>query len=280
VRLLVTGARGQLGTDLVALAAAEGHDVNGLDRAALDVTDASAVHDAVAAHRPDAVVHAAAHTRVDACETEVEAAYALNTTATWHVARACARAGAALVYLSTDYVFDGTLGRPYTEFDRVGPRSVYGRTKEAGEQKVRESLAEHYIVRTSWVHGVAGPNFATTMLRLGRERGALSVVDDQTGSPTFTPDLSRQILRLLDARMPGTYHVTGSGHCTWFELAGAIFERAGLDVRLTPTDTASFGAPAPRPPYSVLDNLMARQIGLPAMPAWEESLDRFLAGLG
>lgn len=277
MRALITGAGGQLGTDLRRCFAGAGHEVAGLDRAALDVTDPAAVREAVAHHRPDVVLHGAAFTKVDACETEVEHAWAVNTTGTWHLARAAADAGAAVVYLSSDYVFDGTLGRPYTEFDPVAPASVYGRTKEAGEQKVRASLDQHYIVRTSWVHGAAGGNFAKTMLRLGRERGAVSVVDDQTGSPTFTPDLAEQILRLVESGMPGTYHITNAGHCTWFEFARAIFDGAGVDVELTPTDTASFGAPAPRPQYSVLDNLMARQIGLPAMPAWEESLQRLLA---
>jgi dTDP-4-dehydrorhamnose reductase len=277
VKALITGAAGQLGHDLRTCFADAGHEVLPFDRHALDVTDPKDVQAALEHHRPDVVLHSAAYTKVDACETEVETAWAVNTTATWHLARSCADVGAAMVYLSSDYVFDGTLGRPYTEFDPVNPTSVYGRTKEGGERKVREALADHYVVRTSWVHGANGANFARTMLRLGRERGAVSVVDDQTGSPTFTPDLAAQILRLVEARMPGTYHVTGSGQCTWFELARAIFDQAGLPVELTPTDTASFGAPAPRPQYSVLDNLLTRQIGLPAMPPWEESLGRLLA---
>ena len=179
------------------------------------------------------------------------------------VARAVKEADKGRVY---------ALGRPYTEFDTVNPRSMYGRSKEAGEQLVRRTLDRHYIVRTSWVHGADGGNFAKTMLRLGRERGAVSVVDDQTGSPTFTFDLAPQIRRLAATGRPGTYNLTNRGHCTWFEFAAAIFDGAGLDVDLTPTDTASFGAPAHRPAYSVLDNLMARQVGLPDMPHWQDSL--------
>ncbi|WP_370325693.1 dTDP-4-dehydrorhamnose reductase [Euzebya sp.] len=277
MKVLITGASGQLGHDLQRAFTAVGDDVVATDRDALDVTDAKAVDAAVGHHRPDVVVHSAAFTAVDACEVETELAWAANAVAPWHVARACDAHGAAMVHISTDYVFDGTLGRPYTEFDEVRPTSMYGRTKEAGEQKVRDTLERHYIVRTSWVHGAHGGNFAKTMLRLGRERGAVSVVDDQTGSPTFTADLAPQIRRLADSGLHGTYHLTNTGSCTWFEFARAIFSHAGVDVDLTPTDTATFGAPAPRPAYSVLDNLLARHTGLPDMPAWQDSLARLLA---
>ncbi|WP_341252036.1 dTDP-4-dehydrorhamnose reductase [Euzebya pacifica] len=270
MKVLITGASGQLGHDLQR-AFADDHVV-ALDRASLDVSREADVQAAVADHRPDLVVHSAAFTKVDACETESETAWRVNATASWWVARACETVDAAMVYISSDYVFDGSLGRPYTEFDTVNPRSMYGRSKEAGEQLVRRTLDRHYIVRTSWVHGADGGNFAKTMLRLGRERGAVSVVDDQTGSPTFTFDLAPQIRRLAATGRPGTYHLTNRGHCTWFEFAAAIFDGAGLDVDLTPTDTASFGAPAHRPAYSVLDNLMARQVGLPDMPHWQDSL--------
>jgi dTDP-4-dehydrorhamnose reductase len=272
MRVLITGAAGQLGHDLQQAFGDAGDDVTALGRGDLDVTDRDAVRAAVEAATPQVVVHSAAFTKVDACETEPETAWAVNTTGSWWVAQACERIGATMVYLSTDYVFDGTNGRPYTEYDQVNPQSIYGRSKEAGEQKVRETLDDHYIVRTSWVHGAHGGNFAKTMLRLGRERGAVSVVDDQTGAPTFTFDLAPQIRRLVETGCTGTYHLTNAGHCTWFEFARAIFELAGLGVDLTPTDTATFAAPAPRPLHSVLDNLMARQIGLPPMPTWESSL--------
>lgn len=274
--MLITGAGGQLGTDLVSHFTATGTAVTPLDRSALDITDPISVDKAIEAAAPTVVVHAAAYTAVDACETETEHAWSVNATGSWNVARACREQGATMVYISTDYVFDGSIGRPYTEFDRTCPVSMYGRTKEAGEQKVRETLAEHYIVRTSWVHGSMGGNFAKTMLRLGRERESVSVVDDQTGSPTFTDDLSAQIDVLLQTDAFGTYHLTNTGHCTWFEFARMIFELADVDVDLKPTDTASFGAPAPRPAFSVLDNLMSRQVGLPAMPAWEDSLARLV----
>lgn len=277
MRVLVTGAGGQLGHDLMRAFAQD--EVVGLARAELDVTSEPAVVAAVRDHAPDLVVHAAAFTKVDACEAEPEIAWRVNALGSWWVARACALAEAAMVYLSTDYVFDGTADRPYTEFDPVGPRSVYGRTKEAGEQLVRETLPAHYIVRTSWVQGTHGANFVKTMLRLGRERGAVSVVDDQTGSPTFTFDLAPAIRQLAVTGRHGTYHLTNAGCCTWFEFAQAVFAEAGLDVACTPIYTAALAAPAPRPAFSVLDNLKARLVGLEPLPEWRASLKRLIAEL-
>lgn len=277
MKVLVTGAGGQLGTDLVA--AFSDHEVVGLARADLDVTDEPAVVAAVRDHAPDLVVHAAAFTRVDACEADPDTAWRVNALGSWWVARACALADAAMVAVSTDYVFDGTATRPYTEFDPVHPLSVYGQTKQAGEQLVRQTLARHYVVRTSWVLGVHGGNFVKTMLRLGRERGAVSVVDDQTGSPTFAFDLAPAIRSLAVSGRHGTYHLTNTGACTWFDLAAATFAEAGLEVALTPTDTATFGLPAPRPAYSVLDNRMARLTGLEPLPPWRDSLKRLVAEL-
>jgi dTDP-4-dehydrorhamnose reductase len=277
MKVLVTGAGGQLGHDLVAAFA--DHAVTGLSRAELDVTDEAAVVAAVRDLAPDLVVHAAAYTKVDACESDPDTAWRVNAVGAWWVARACALGDAAMVYLSTDYVFDGAAGRAYTEFDPVSPLSVYGRSKEAGEQLVRRTLDRHYIVRTSWLLGVHGGNFVRTMLRLGRERGAVSVVDDQTGSPTFAFDLAPAIRTLAVTGRYGTYHVTNSGSCTWYDLAAATFEEAGLPVDLTPIDTAGFGAPAPRPAYSVLDNRFARLAGLEPLADWRESLKRLVAEL-
>ena len=279
MRVLVTGAGGQLGSDVVAVLS-ELDDVVGLTRAQLDCTREADVVAAVRDHRPDVVVHTAAFTKVDACETAPDDAWQGNAAAAWWVARACDLAGATMVHVSTDYVFDGALGRPYVEFDAVSPRSVYGRTKEAGEQLVRRTLERHHIVRTSWVHGVGGANFATTMLRLGRERGEVAVVDDQSGSPTFTTDLARALRAVAVSGRYGTWHLTNTGSCTWYELARAVFREAGLRVDVRPTDTASFGAPAPRPAYSVLDNLVARMVGLDPLPHWRDALRRFVAALG
>lgn len=277
MRVLITGAGGQLGHDL--LAAFSDDDVVGLSHAQLDVTREPDVVAAVRDHSPDVVVHAAAFTKVDACESDPEVAWRVNAMGSWWVARACALAGATMVYLSSDYVFDGRAGRAYTEFDRPNPQSVYGRTKEAGEQLVRQTLREHHVVRTSWVLGTHGGNFVKTMLRLAQERDCLSVVDDQTGSPTFTFDLAPAIRRLAVSGRHGTYHLTNAGHCTWFELARATFEEAGIDIEVQPTDTASFGAPAPRPAFSVLDNTMAALTGIGPLPPWQTSLRRLVAAL-
>lgn len=277
MRVLITGAGGQLGHDLQKAFAAD--QVVALARADLDVADEAAVVAALRDHAPDVVVHAAAYTKVDAAETDEDEAWRINAIGSWWVARACKLAGAAMVYVSSDYVFDGTLGRAYTEFDRTNPQGVYGRTKEAGEQLVRETLPEHYIVRTSWVQGEHGGNFVKTMLRVGAERDVLTVVDDQTGSPTFTADLAPAIRRLAVTGRYGTYHVTNSGHCTWRELAQAVFAEAGMDVRVDPVSTADYGAPSPRPAYSVLDNRKARLVGLEPLPPWRESLRDLLGAL-
>jgi dTDP-4-dehydrorhamnose reductase len=277
MKVLVTGAGGQLGHDL--LEAFAGDDVVGLTRADLDVTDEPAVVAAVRDHAPDLVVHAAAFTKVDACESEPEVAWRVNALGAWWVARACSLAEADLVYLSTDYVFDGTAGRPYTEFDMPNPQSMYGRSKEAGEQLVRQAHHRHYIIRTSWVQGPAGGNFVKTMLRLGRERDALQVVDDQTGSPPFTFDLATAIRQVAVTGRHGTWHLTNGGACTWFEFARAIFDEAGITVDVSPIDTATYGAPAPRPAYSVLDNCLARETGLAPLPSWQDSLKQLIAQL-
>lgn len=274
MKILITGAGGQLGRDLMKAFADD--QVVGLERSQLDVTDEAAVVAAVRDHAPDLVLHSAAFTRVDACESDPDTAWRVNAIGSWWVARACALGDAAMVYVSSDYVFDGRAGRAYTEFDATNPLSVYGRSKEAGEQLVRRTLSRHYIVRTSWVHGTRGNNFVRTMLRLARERRSVSVVNDQTGSPTFTFDLAPAIRRLAVTGRHGTYHLTNSGQCTWFDLAQAVFEEAGLEVDLRPTDTATFGAPAPRPAYSVLDNLTARLTGIPPLPPWRDSLRRLV----
>lgn len=278
MRVLITGAGGQLGSDLQAAFAAD--EVVALSHADLDVAHEPGVVAAIRDAAPDVVVHAAAFTKVDACEDEPHHAWQVNAVGAWWVARAAELAGAAVVYPSTDYVFDGLLGRPYTEFDPVNPRSVYGRSKDGGEQLVRRACPAHYIVRSSWVHGTVGGNFAKTMLRVGRERGELSVVDDQTGSPTFTFDLAPAIRALAVSGRHGTYHLTNQGSCTWFELARAIFAETGIDVDVSPTDAATWGAPAPRPPYSVLDNHLARLLGLEPLPHWRDSLRRLLVDLG
>jgi dTDP-4-dehydrorhamnose reductase len=277
VKIVVTGAGGQLGRELLGVFG--DNEVVALTSADLDITDAAAVMGRLAAERPALVLNAAAYTKVDASEETPAPAWGVNAAGAWHLALVCREIGATLVHVSTDYVFDGMKGRPYTEFDRTRPVSVYGRTKEAGEQLVRETLDRHYIVRTSWLHGPHGANFLRTMLRLGRERDQVSVVDDQVGCPTFAEDLARSIVELIGTGAYGTYHRTNTGSCTWYDLARAAFDWAGIAAEVVPISTEQYGAPAPRPGNSVLDNTKSNLLGLDALPPWQDSLDRFLTAL-
>ncbi|HEU4757980.1 MAG TPA: dTDP-4-dehydrorhamnose reductase [Agromyces sp.] len=271
MRVLVTGANGMLGRDLQSVLA--GRQVTALGRADLDVTDAAAVAAAVDGH--DLVVNCAAYTRVDDAETHEREAYAVNATGAANVARACAATGARLVTISTDYVFDGNATEPYAEDRPRDPVNAYGRTKAAGEEL---ALAAHptgtYVVRTAWLYGAHGPNFAQTMLDLAKTKDTWSVVDDQLGQPTWTADLAARIVELIDAGAPaGIYHGTNSGEATWFEFARAVLEESGLDPdRITPTDSSSFVRPAPRPSYSVLGHGAWAAAGLPEMRHWREAL--------
>jgi dTDP-4-dehydrorhamnose reductase len=285
VRILLTGAGGQLGHDLVAACHAD--EVVSLMREELDITDEFAVNAAVARTAPDAVINAAAWTDVDGCETDPDRAHAVNALGPWWLARACRTIGAPLVQISTDYVFGGEpprdgLGapRPWTEADPIAPRSVYGRSKAAGEQLIRQTLPDHVIVRTAWLAGAVGGNFVRTMLRVARERRAVAVVDDQVGSPTFSADLAPALRHLASAGRPGTYHVVNHGQASWFDLAGATFDLAGLDTELTRQPSSALDRPAPRPTWSVLDDRHARLTGVSPLPPWRDGLRRLLTTLG
>lgn len=281
MRVLVTGAGGQLGLDL--LDAFAHHEVVGLTHADLDVARETDVMAAVRDHEPDVVIHTAAWTDVDGCERDPDRAHVVNALGSWWVARACDLVGAAMVMVSTDYVFDGTggarLGRPphpYTEFQPTEPLNHYGRSKAAGEQLVQTALREHYIVRTAWVNGARGKNFVRTMLRVGAEQGAVRVVDDQVGSPTFTRDLADAIRELAVSGRYGTYHRTNDGACSWYELAVATFELSGLDVDVTPIVSSELDRPAPRPAYSILSDRHSTLSGLQSLPPWRDGLQRML----
>ncbi|WVM98849.1 dTDP-4-dehydrorhamnose reductase [Terrabacter sp. C0L_2] len=276
-RALVTGASGMLAHDIVPALREAGWVVTAMDRGDLDVTDPAQCVAAVDGH--DLVVNAAAYTAVDDAETHEAAAFAVNAVGAANVARACSRAGARLVHVSTDYVFDGTATEPYAVDHPVAPRSAYGRTKAAGEWAVRALCAESWVVRTAWLYGAGGPNFVSTMLRLAGERETVSVVDDQVGQPTWTVDLADLIVRLVDAEAPfGIHHGTSSGQTTWFGFAGAIFELNGLDPeRVLSTTTEAFPRPARRPAWSVL----AHNAGEGARPEltmrnWREALAAYL----
>lgn len=271
MRYLIVGAGGMLGTDLQRVLA--DRDVTALTRTDLDVTDASAVTAAVAGH--DVVVNAAAYTRVDDAESHESDAYAVNATGAVNLATAAASAGARFVQVSTDYVFDGAGTSPYPETGPLAPLGAYGRTKAEGE---RLALAAHpdgtFVVRTAWLYGQHGGNFARTMLALAQSRPTVSVVDDQLGQPTWTLDLAHQIVALLDSSAPpGIYHGTNAGSASWFEFARAVYELSGLDPeRVLPTTSADFVRPAPRPSYSVLGHDAWAAAGLTPMRPWRDAL--------
>jgi dTDP-4-dehydrorhamnose reductase len=276
-RWLVTGARGMLGQDLLAVLGEAGEEAIGLARAELDVTDEAAVGAAVRHCRPDLVVNCAGWTAVDEAEAQAEAALAVNGTGAAHVAAACAAAGAGLVQVSTDYVFAGDARRPYAEGAATGPRTAYGRSKLAGERAVLRLLpGTGYVVRTAWLYGAGGPNFVRTMMRLESEQPAVDVVDDQCGQPTWTVDVAGQIVALARSGAPaGVYHATSSGEATWFEVAREVFRLAGADpARVQPVTSSAFARPAPRPAYSVLGHDRWAAVGLEPIGDWRLALKR------
>jgi dTDP-4-dehydrorhamnose reductase len=285
VSVLITGAGGQLGLDLIDAFA--DHTVVALGSNELDITDEAAVAEVVHGAAPSLVLNAAAWTDVDGCEADPQRAHLVNAIGPWWLARACSRVGATLVHVSTDYVFDGSTpigpgGQPrgWTEFDPVAPINAYGRSKAAGEQLVREALPAHHIVRTAWVNGARGNNFLKTMLRVGRERDVVRVVDDQTGSPTFTRDLAASIRELAVTGRYGTVNRTNSGSCTWYDLAEATFELAGIEVDLQRQGSDALDRPAARPGWSVLDATHAEASGLAPLPVWRDGLNGLLQELG
>ncbi|MDB5101128.1 MAG: dTDP-4-dehydrorhamnose reductase [Cyanobacteria bacterium RYN_339] len=277
MKILVTGAQGMLGQDLVPLLREYGHTVVGTGHAELDVTDGASVRAALELHRPELVIQSAAYTNVDGCESNRLDAFRVNGLGTRLLAIGCQQLGAPLMYLSTDYVFDGTGDRPYIEIDRTNPQSVYGQSKLAGEQAVQELLNQFFIVRTSWLYGRGGKNFVDTMRTLGREKPELAVVGDQHGSPTWTVALSHALARLIERGIYGTYHVTGQGATTWHDFTRAILAAEGIATPVRPITTAELGRPAPRPAYSVLENLNLQLAGVPLLPSWQESLETYLA---
>jgi dTDP-4-dehydrorhamnose reductase len=276
-RWLILGAGGMLGRDLVTVLSDEGEDVAGLPHQALDITDGAAVRAAVRGRRPDVVVNCAAWTDVDGAENQETEALRINGGGAANVAAACGAAGCRLVQVSTDYVFSGDARRPYAEDDATGPRTAYGRSKQAGELAVREMLpGAGYVVRTAWMYGAHGPNFVRTMIRLERERPTVDVVDDQRGQPTWTADVGRQIAALIRSRgAPGVYHATSSGEATWFDLAREVFRLAGADPgRVRATTSAAYPRPAPRPAYSVLGGGAWAAAGVKPIGDWRPALQQ------
>lgn len=276
MNILLTGGAGMLARTLIRRWSQ--HHIDAPDREDLDVTRVDSVTAAVTALKPQVVVHCAAHTKVDACETEIEAAYAINAIGSANVAIACHRAGARLIAISTDYVFRGDLDRPYREWDTPGPRTVYGASKWAGEEAVRTHCPDHVIARVAWLYGAGGPSFVHTMLKLGAQSGApLKVVHDQIGNPTSTDAVAQGLEPLLaPGGTVGTFHSTCTGEATWHDFTQAIFQQQGFQRGITPCTTAEYPRPAPRPANSRLDGMARRLHGLPPMMPWQEALERFL----
>ncbi|MFV0392887.1 MAG: dTDP-4-dehydrorhamnose reductase [Coprobacillaceae bacterium] len=276
MKVLVTGVNGQLGHDVVIECEKVGINAIGVDVEEMDITNKEAVEKVITSFDVDAVIHCAAYTAVDAAEDNVEACTKVNVDGTKNIAEVCKALDIKMMYFSTDYVFEGTGDNFWKETDECNPRSVYGRTKYEGEQVVSSLVDKHFIVRISWVFGVNGNNFVKTMLRLGKERGAVSVVNDQIGSPTYTYDLSKLIVKMIQTEEYGIYHASNDGICSWYDFACEIFKQAGMDVEVTPVDSSTFPAKAKRPANSRLSKEALNKHGFQQLRPWQEALTRYL----
>jgi dTDP-4-dehydrorhamnose reductase len=274
MKLLVTGAAGMLGRDVMLAAGNAGHQVIGFGHAELDVVDEAAVAAKVEAERPDVVIHCAAWTDVDGAEQHEDEATVVNGAGAGNVAAAAAAVGASVVYVSSDYVFDGGKGTPYVETDQTGPLSAYGRSKLAGEEATRAANKRHFVVRSAWLFGIGGPNFVETMLRLAADHGEVLVVRDQVGSPTYTWHLAYGIVRLIEGVEYGIHHMAAAGACSWYEFAREIFDQAKVECKVMSATTEMLGRPAPRPPYSALASQREHAI---ALPSWQDGLGAYLS---
>jgi dTDP-4-dehydrorhamnose reductase len=276
LKILVTGANGQLGTDIIKHFNKD--EVYGYDVDVLDITDIKQVVDLVKQIKPELIINCAAYTNVDGCEQNEELAYKVNAIGARNLAVAALETNSKLLHISTDFVFDGCTNKPYLEFDTPNPLSIYGKSKFAGEELIRQICPRHYILRTAWLYGKNGNNFVKTMLKLGQEKKTLTVVDDQIGSPTFTEDLIGAISEVIKTDAYGTYHATNNGFCSWNEFAKKIFEYAGMqEIEVLPISTEELGRPAKRPQYSVLRNFMLEAQYNYKMRNWEEALKEYFA---
>ena len=276
MKVLVTGAKGQLGRDLMNELERQGLEGIGVDVEEMDITDPEKCRSVIGRAGADAVIHCAAYTAVDAAEDQAELCRRINGEGTRNVAEACRDAGVKLMYISTDYVFDGQGTRPWEPDDERAPLNVYGQTKYEGELAIEELLDRYYIIRIAWVFGAAGKNFIKTILRLGKEKGAVSVVDDQVGSPTYTYDLARLLVDMVQTEHYGRYHATNEGECSWYEFACEIFRQAGLKVQVTPVSSEAFAARAKRPANSRMSKEKLTEKGFVRLPDWQDALRRFL----
>ncbi len=276
MRVLVTGVKGQLGHDVMNELEKRGYEGIGVDVEEMDITDRETVERVMREVHPDKVVHCAAWTAVDDAEDKVELCRKINAYGTENIARMCKELSAPMIYLSTDYVFDGEGTRPWEPDDERHPLNVYGQTKYEGELAVEKYLDAYFIVRIAWVFGVNGKNFIKTMLRLSETHDTITVVDDQVGSPTYTYDLARLLVDMLETEKYGRYHATNEGLCSWYEFAKEIFRQAGREVKVIPVSSEEYPAKAKRPHNSRMNKDKLREMGFAPLPAWEDALSRYL----
>ena len=277
MKVLVTGVKGQLGHDVMNELALRGIEGFGVDVEEMDITDRTACETVISQEKPDAVIHCAAYTAVDAAEDNLELCRKINAEGTRNIARVCKAMDIKMMYISTDYVFNGGGERPWEPDDHREPLNVYGLTKYEGEIAVEQNVQKYFIVRIAWVFGVNGKNFIKTMLRLGKEKGAVSVVNDQIGSPTYTYDLARLLVDMIQTDKYGRYHATNEGLCSWYEFACEIFRQAGMDeVKVTPVDSDGFPAKAKRPSNSRMSKEKLTEHGFERLPSWQDALGRYL----
>jgi len=292
MKILITGFKGQLGSQIMHMITSgvseigeissqyESAEVVGVDVEDLDITNLNQVQNFVCKLKPDLIINAAAYTNVDACESNEDIAFKVNALGARNLAIASENVGAKIIHISTDYVFKGDGNMPYREYDITNPVSVYGKTKLAGENFVRELCSRYFIVRTSWLYGYNGNNFVKTILKAGKEKGHLDVVDDQRGNPTYAEDLSHHILKLALSEEYGTYHCTGTGECSWYDFACKIIEYANIKCTVSPMTSNQLTRAAKRPSYSALDNMMLRCTVGDEMREWKDALKMFIDKIG
>ena len=276
MRVLVTGVKGQLGYDVVKELNKRGHIAIGTDIEEMDITDAENVDKVIKESSPEAVIHCAAYTAVDAAEDNEALCRKINSDGTQNIANVCQELDIKMIYISTDYVFDGEGEKPWEPEDDRTPLNVYGQTKYEGELAVQNTLDKYFIVRIAWVFGVNGKNFIKTMLNLGKTRDSLTVVNDQFGSPTYTYDLARLLVDMVETDKYGIYHATNEGICTWYEFACEIFKQAGMNVKVSPVSADEYPAKAKRPSNSRMSKEKLTENGFEKLPTWQDALGRYL----
>ena len=275
MKILITGSNGMLGHDLEKVLK-DKHELVLTTSKILDITDKEITIDFIVKNKPDLVINSAAYTDVDGCETNQDLAYAVNGEGVRNLALACREVDCPLVHVSTDYVFDGSARNPIEEDGEIGPISVYGKSKLKGEEAIQEILDKYFILRTAWLYGINGKNFPKTMLELAKDHSEITVVYDEVGTPTYTPDLAYGISQIIETDYYGIYHLTNSGQCSWCEFARYIFEIAGCDVKVIPVTASEFSRPAPRPSYSVLKNKKWIENGFEPLRSYKEAIKEYI----